>query len=472
MKFVNSYATLPEQFYASIETDAAPEPELLAWNRDLAEHLGLDELNDDQERLARIFSGSEALPGGKTIAMAYAGHQFGNFVPQLGDGRAALIGEVVSPFDGKRYDIQLKGSGQTPFSRRGDGKSSLGPVIREYLLSEAMHKLGVPTTRALAAVATGEEVIRDAIEPGGVLTRVASSHIRIGTFQYFAARDQKDALTELTGYAIERHYPDAASTEQPVVAFFDKVVAAQAKLIAHWMSLGFIHGVMNSDNCAISGETLDYGPCAFLDEFDINKVFSSIDQHGRYAYGQQAGIAQWNLARLAECLMLIEGDKESYESVLEKFQPRFEKHYFGLMRTKLGLTGENDDDVDLITSWLQFLQDGRLDYSLGFRRLAQRLVENDAPAFGAFESRWLRRIDNQPGARAEAARLMASANPVVIPRNHRIAQAIDAAFEGDYTPFNELRKVLTEPFIEQPGFEHYSEPPLEHEKVRMTFCGT
>ena len=472
MNLINSYAQLPEHFYARIESSNAPEPELIAWNEDLANHLGLNELGSDKERLAQIFSGNEPLPGGKTIALAYAGHQFGNFVPQLGDGRAALIGEIVSPVDGYRYDIQLKGSGQTPFSRNGDGKSSLGPVIREYLLSEAMHRLGVPTTRALAAVSTGEDVVRTTREPGGVMTRVASSHIRVGTFQYFASRDDKAALKELTNYAIARHYPGAASTEQPVLAFFSSVVTKQARLVAHWMALGFIHGVMNTDNSAISGETLDYGPCAFMDEFHINKVFSSIDQRGRYAYGQQANMAQWNLTRLAECLMLLDGEKEDYVSLLGQFLPTFEEHYFSLMSKKLGITNYIDSDMELITAWLQHLQDHQLDYSLSFRQLSACLDHSGAKTFGDFENRWLQRIDNQAGARTDARRLMASTNPVVIPRNHQVERAIQAAFQDDYSVFNELQQVLSEPFVEQPGLEHYSHPPQPHEQVTRTFCGT
>ncbi|KHF24789.1 hypothetical protein JV46_08100 [Solemya velum gill symbiont] len=472
MNFINSYAQLPEHFYAKIRTANAPEPELIAWNKELAMQLGLNELDADEARLARIFSGNEPLPGGETIALAYAGHQFGHFVPQLGDGRAALIAEIVSPVDGERYDIQLKGSGQTPFSRNGDGKSSLGPVIREFLLSEAMHKLGVPTTRALAAVSTGEDVVRETREPGGVMTRVASSHIRVGTFQYFASRDDKAAMKELTNYAIARHYPDAASAEQPVFAFFSAVVKKQARLVAHWMALGFIHGVMNTDNSAISGETLDYGPCAFMDEFHINKVFSSIDRQGRYAYGQQANMAQWNLTRLAECLMMLDGDQKDYESLLDQFIPAFEEHYFAFMGNKLGLAELTDDDPELITAWLQHLQDNQLDYSQSFRQLATCLDNSESISFGDFEARWLKRIDQQDGGREEAGRLMASSNPVVIPRNHQVERAIEAAFEDDFSVFNELRQVLASPFTEQPGLEHYSIPPESHERVMATFCGT
>ncbi len=472
MNFLNSYTTLPDDFYVPVQIEPAPQPELIAWNESLATRLGLNDLGSDKARLARIFSGSEALPGGQTIALAYAGHQFGNFVPQLGDGRAALLGEVVSPADGGRYDIQLKGSGQTPYSRRGDGKSSLGPVIREYLLSEAMYRLGAPTTRALAAVTTGETVMRQSIEPGGVLTRVAASHIRVGTFQYFAVRNRLDALTELTHYAIARHFPDAATAEQPVLAFFSAVVAAQARLIAHWMALGFIHGVMNTDNCAISGETLDYGPCAFMDEFHIDKVFSSIDEYGRYAYGQQASMAQWNLARLAECLLMIEGKQDDYEAVLKQFQGQFEWHFFSLMGKKLGLTSKQENNAKLITTWLQHLQDHHLDYSLSFRKLGERLTSDTPAVFGDFESQWLQLIDSQPGGRQQAAEMMASVNPVVIPRNHQVERAIQAAFQGDFSIFNELQQALSEPFSEQPGLAHYSAPPLEDERVKVTYCGT
>ena len=472
MNLINSYADLPEMFFSPVQTDPAPVPLLIAWNEELAAHLGLEALGADREKLTGIVSGSEPLPGGKTIALAYAGHQFGNFVPQLGDGRAALLGEVISPVDNRQYDIQLKGSGQTPYSRRGDGKSSLGPVVREYLLSEAMHRLGVPTTRALAAVSTGETVYRETMEPGGVLTRVASSHIRVGTFQYFAAQNHRDALKKLADYAIARHYPDAASAEKPALAFFRHVVEAQAKLIAHWMALGFIHGVMNTDNCAISGETLDYGPCAFMDEFSINKVFSSIDRMGRYAYGQQAAMAQWNLARLAECLMLLEGGKDEYEEALEQFQSHFEKDYFALMGKKLGFTGSGEEDAGLVTAWVQHLQDNQLDYSLSFQHLAERIGGNESPRFGEFETRWLKRIDNQPGGREKATAQMADVNPVVIPRNHQVERAIRAAFEGDFTLFHELRKALAEPFTLQEGLEHYSEPPEVHERVEATFCGT
>jgi uncharacterized protein YdiU (UPF0061 family) len=316
-KISSTYASLPEHFYARVNPEPAPAPRLLAWNTELAAALGLEALQDEPEKLADWFSGNRLLPGSDPMALAYAGHQFGNFVPQLGDGRALLLGELA--LDGRRVDVQLKGSGQTPFSRRGDGKAAIGPVIREYLVSEAMHRLGVPTTRSLAAVATGEWVLREERLPGAVLTRVASSHIRVGTFEYLAARRDREGLQALADFAIARHYPEAAGQERPLLAFFAGVVEAQAKLVAHWMDIGFIHGVMNTDNMAISGETIDYGPCAFMDEFDYQQVFSSIDRMGRYAYGRQAPIAHWNLARLAECLLLLGDPQALFEEQLARF---------------------------------------------------------------------------------------------------------------------------------------------------------
>ena len=336
MQFDNTYARLPEGFYARLQPEPSSDPHLLAWNEELAQELGLQEFADDPARLARLFGGNELLPGSEPIALAYAGHQFGNFVPQLGDGRALLLGELLSSA-GKRLDVQLKGSGQTPFSRRGDGRAALGPVIREYLVSEAMHRMGVPTTRALAAVSTGEFVLRDGRLPGGVLTRVASSHIRVGTFEFFAARRDKEALQTLVDYAIARHYPEVLDEPQPLVAFFAQVLEAQASLVAQWMGLGFIHGVMNTDNTSISGETIDYGPCAFMDEFDYRKVFSSIDQFGRYAYGKQGQMAHWNLARLAETLMLLDDSNSLFEEQLARFQPLFEAQFIKRMARKLSV---------------------------------------------------------------------------------------------------------------------------------------
>ena len=471
MQFENTYAGLPDRFYARVMPAVVPNPAMLAWNSQLAGDLGLGRLGDDSERLACLFSGNEVLPGAEPIALAYAGHQFGNFVPQLGDGRALLLGEVLDVDTGRRWDIQLKGSGQTPYSRRGDGKAAIGPVIREYLVSEAMHRLGVPTTRSLAAVTTGEEVLRDTRLPGAVLTRVASSHIRVGTFEYFAARRDRDALQRLTDYAIQRHYPEVAEAAVPALAFFNRVVAAQARLVAHWMSIGFIHGVMNTDNTAISGETIDYGPCAFMDEFHYLKVFSSIDQFGRYAYGRQAAIAHWNLSRLADCLLLDEHRAE-FEQALDDFQDLFETQFLQRMAGKLGLQSVKEGDDALVTAWLQLLQDRELDFTQSFRVLAQRAGTDDTSMFGEIEQRWRARLEQQPSDANGVKSQMNAVNPLYIPRNHQVERAIDAAVAGDMSVFEELQRVLQQPFDEQPGLEAYAEPPHPAERVTQTFCGT
>lgn len=466
--FDNTYLALPDRFYAKVKPSFASAPQLLAWNEELAHELSLEGLNDNQ-RAAELFSGNQLLEGAEPIALAYAGHQFGQFVPQLGDGRAALLGEVIGR-DDRRYDIQLKGSGHTPFSRNGDGKSALGPVIREYLLSEAMHRLGVPTTRALAAVQTGDTVQRERLFPGGVFTRVAASHIRVGTFEFFAARNDKDALQSLTSYAIQRHYPDVGRDD--CVAFFHGIAARQAVLIAHWMDVGFIHGVMNTDNTSIAGETLDYGPAAFMDEFRFEKVFSSIDHRGRYAYGNQARIAQWNLARLAECLLLLHDDQAAFEAVLDQFPARFERLYQARMSTKLGLTTAQDGDAQLIKEWLAQLQNEALDYTLSFRQLADSIDAETTSKFGEFESKWRQRLARQPENVETVRSRMNAANPLFIPRNHQVERAIRGAIDGDLTVFRELNLVLQNPFEDQPEYCQYAEPPTPAERVSQTFCGT
>lgn len=475
MQLDNSYTELPERFFSRIRPTAAPTPTLLAWNQPLAEELGLADPKRTNGELAEIFSGNAVPDGADPIALAYAGHQFGYFVPQLGDGRAVLLGEAISRRDGRRYDIQLKGSGQTPYSRNGDGKAPLGPVLREYILSEAMHRLGVPTTRALAAVATGSPVYRETALPGAVFTRVAASHLRVGTFEYFATRGDAEAVDRLVDYAIRRHYPEAADAPDPRLAFYRGVVEAQAALVAQWMSIGFIHGVMNTDNTSISGETIDYGPCAFMDEFDINKVFSSIDQHGRYAYAQQAPIAFWNLARLAECLLPASEDgntKEALEAELNRFPERFTHHHRERMTAKLGLTTDDADNADLLNAWLQHLQDNALDFTVSFRRLCARVEAEDAPEFGDFETRWKARLALQPESPAGIRERMERVNPLYIPRNHQVERAIQAATVGDLTVFHELNGVLQNPYTEQPGFENYAQPPTPEERVTETFCGT
>ena len=448
-----------------------PAPKLLAWNERLADELGLNDLGTNDEQLAQFFSGNLIPEGAEPIALVYAGHQFGHFVPRLGDGRAVLLGEVVDKC-GHRRDVQLKGSGRTPFSRGGDGKSSLGPVIREYILSEAMHALGVPTTRALAAVLTGEQVYRESPLPGGVLTRVASSHIRIGSFEYFAALGDVEALKTLADFAIERHAPEVAEGDRPYLVFFARVVEAQAALVAHWMDIGFIHGVMNTDNTTVSGETLDYGPCAFMDEFNSAKVFSSIDHGGRYAFDHQPEIAHWNLARLAECLLMIDDGQPELEQQLARVKPLFEQHYHARMCRKLGLLGEDAGDKELIREWLVYLQSKELDYTMSFRELAERTSGEGAPRFGEFEGKWLQRIARQKQDPAAVSASMNAVNPLFIPRNHQIERAIQAAIDGDLSIFNELCEVLANPFEEQPEFARYADPASIGERVASTFCGT
>lgn len=471
MNFDNSYADLPQAFHATVSLAEAPAPVLLRWNQELALELGLGSLGGDERQLANVFSGAAALDGSQPISMAYAGHQFGHFVPQLGDGRAALLGEVVTEA-GNRFDIQLKGSGRTPFSRGGDGKSWLGPVLREYILSEAMHHLGVPTTRALAAVATGETVYRESARPGAVFTRVAASHLRVGTFEYFAARQNKDALRTLANYAIDRHFPEAKDESAPYLGLFRRVVERQAELVAHWMSIGFIHGVMNTDNTTISGETIDYGPAAYMDEFRFDKVFSSIDQHGRYAFANQPRIAQWNLARLAETLLMLDVNKSELEAVLAEFPDHYESCYLALMAPKLGLYEFQEDDARLVAEWLSYLNDNELDYTLSFRKLAGRTDAVDESGFGPLETRWRKRICNQGKSLTEISALMNSVNPLFIPRNHRVEQAISEAVAGNLAVFEEMNTVLAQPFTEQPDLVRYAEAPEVEERVTRTFCGT
>ncbi|MEO1246239.1 MAG: YdiU family protein [Pseudomonadota bacterium] len=471
MNFENSYAALPQVFHATVSPNEVPAPALLAWNRDLALDLGLASSDYDEVQLARVFSGSVALEGSQPISMAYAGHQFGHFVPQLGDGRATLLGEIVTKA-GHRFDIQLKGSGRTPFSRGGDGKSWLGPVLREYILSEAMHHLGVPTTRALAAVATGETVYRESPMPGAVFTRVAASHLRVGTFEYFSYRNDVDSLRTLTDYAIDRHYPEVKNEKSPYVGFFRRVMERQAELMAHWMSIGFIHGVMNTDNTTISGETVDYGPAAYMDEFRFDKVFSSIDAYGRYAYANQPTIAQWNLARLADTLLAVNVDKDELQAVLADFPDQYGSHYLALMGPKLGLCDLQEADAGLIAEWLQYLNDNGLDYTLSFRELASRAGALDETRFGSFETKWRRRTASQGKTPAEISAFMNSVNPLFIPRNHRVEQAISDAVDGDLTVFNDMNTALAQPYTEQPGFSEYAKAPRADERVTRTFCGT
>ena len=480
--FDNTYARLPGQFFAKAEPTPVPSPQLIRANDALAEKLGIDPAWLGTQEALDAFSGNALPVGAEPIAQAYAGHQFGGFSPQLGDGRAHLLGEVVD-LDALRRDIQLKGSGQTPFSRRGDGKSALGPVLREYIVSEAMHALGIPTTRALAAVTTGETILRqEGYVPGGVFTRVASSHIRVGTFQYFLARNDNEALRVLADYTIARHYPHAASAEFPYIKLLEHVVAAQADLIAHWMSLGFIHGVMNTDNCAISGETIDYGPCAFMDKFHPKCVFSAIDSGGRYAWTNQPEIGFWNLTRFAETLLPIIGSdqaasEEMAEAALAAFGKRFHDQYFSRFGAKLGMVSDTDGAQQMIQSTLELLAEQEIDFTLFFSRLT-RIAGGDPidPLAGMFDDRnafemWFTKWQDATVERPDFE-AMRAANPVLIPRNHRIEQAIQASYGGDFAPFHRLVDALAQPLAEREEYADFEAAPLPEEMVHQTFCGT
>ena len=473
--FANTYARLPDRFYARLAPTPVAAPRLVRLNTALAEQLGLD----PADLTADVLAGNTVPPGAEPMALAYAGHQFGNFVPQLGDGRANLMGEVAG------RDIQLKGAGRTPFSRGGDGRAALGPVLREYLISEAMAALGIPTTRALAAVTTGEPVARETMLPGAIVTRVASSHIRVGTFQYFAARQDTDGVRTLADYALARHYPGVEGYR----AFLEAVIARQAELIARWLLVGFIHGVMNTDNCSIAGETIDYGPCAFMDEYDPATVFSSIDRQGRYAYGNQPRIAIWNLARLAETLLPLLSENEDQavaiaQECLSGFGATFEAAYFGGLRRKIGLSSARDGDDVLTQDLLKAMTENQADFTLTFRGLCNAAVkpERDAAVrdlfvnpsvYDAWAVRWRERLaleDGTPEARRDAMRAV---NPAYIPRNHNVEAALNAAIEReDFAPFETLLGVVTHPFEDQPGFARYAAPPVASERVRQTFCGT
>lgn len=484
--FDNSYARLPQNFFARVEPVRVRAPRLIQVNDELARFLNIDPATLHSQEAAEVFAGNRIAEGSEPLAMAYAGHQFGGFVAQLGDGRACLLGEVVAQ-DGKRYDIQLKGSGPTPFSRRGDGRAALGPVLREYLVSEAMHRLGVPTTRALAAVLTGEAVVREEMMPGAVLTRVASSHLRVGTFEYFAAREDTGALRTLADYAMTRHYPGAATAPKRYRALLEGVVGRQAKLVAQWMGLGFIHGVMNTDNTSISGETIDYGPCAFMEAYDPATVFSAIDQRGRYAYGNQPGTTVWNLSRLAETLLPLmaeeEGSQEAalaaaYE-VLNGFAPLYEAEYLRVFRAKLGLTQEQDNDATLVKDLLEAMAAGRADFTLTFRHLSEedgsgaREQFADPARFDAWLQRWHARLAAETASEADRTAAMQRSNPVYIPRNHLVQEVIDAAvLRQDFQPFERLLDVLANPFEERPGLHRYAAPARPEQRVLQTFCGT
>ncbi|MCX7310292.1 MAG: YdiU family protein [Alphaproteobacteria bacterium] len=486
--FENTYARLPDRFYARVVPTPVRAPRLIRVNTELALNLGLDPDWLAGPEGLEVLAGRVVPEAAEPIAMAYAGHQFGHFVPHLGDGRAILLGEVIDQ-QGVRRDVQLKGSGRTPFSRGGDGRAALGPVLREYVVSEAMAALGIPTTRSLAAVVTGETVARETPLPGAVLTRVATSHVRIGTFQFFAARGDLEGLRLLADYVISRHYPEAAHADRPYRSLLELVIVRQAELIARWLLVGFIHGVMNTDNMSIAGETIDYGPCAFMDEYHPTKVFSSIDQLGRYAYANQPQIATWNLARFAETLLpLIDENQQQAikqaEGVLERFSARFEAAYLAGMRQKLGFSTEADGDLELAGEFISLLATNHVDFTLAFRRLSDaagsvpaeadlRILFRDKQGFGTWAERWRSRLMREPNHEDERRTRMRAVNPAFIPRNHRIEAMIEAAGEHeDFAPFEELLLVLAKPFEDQASFARYMDPPQPHERVCQTFCGT
>jgi uncharacterized protein YdiU (UPF0061 family) len=489
LSFQNSYARLPEHFFVRQTPTLVARPRLLMFNRPLAAEIGFDAKAFNEDTLAAILGGNLIPHGAEPISMAYAGHQFGTFVPQLGDGRAILLGEMIDR-TGTRRDIQLKGAGRTPFSRRGDGRAALGPVLREYLVSEAMHALGIPTTRALAAVATGEAVYRDGEElPGAILTRVARGHVRVGTFEYFAARGDGVAINQLADYVLDRHYPAARDAERPYLALLEAVAERQASLVARWMSVGFIHGVMNTDNMAVSGETIDFGPCAFMEAYDAATRFSAIDQFGRYGFGNQPHAAQWNIARFAEALLtIIDPDSsralELAEALVASFPARFERAWLAAMRSKLGLATAQNGDLELAKSLLEIMQTHQADFTLTFRRLAAAATNSDAAvgprslfaepgAYDLWEIQWRSRLAAEPRQPTERAQAMRRSNPAYIPRNHIVQKVLDAAIvRDDFAPFAAFMSVLSEPYHERDEYLAYGFPAQPEERVLRTYCGT
>ena len=483
--FDNSFAREMDGFYTEISAEKAPAPELILFNEKLAEELNFDSGSYNKEGLAEILSGNAVPTGATPIAQAYAGHQFGGFSPSLGDGRALLLGEVFDK-SGIRRDVQLKGSGRTPFSRNGDGKAALGPVLREYLFSEAMHALGVPTTRSLAAATTGSDVYREKPLPGAVLTRIASSHIRVGTFQFFAARGLTDKVRQLADYTIQRHDPDLVEKPGKYLLFLDRVIDRQTRLIAKWMSTGFIHGVMNTDNMTISGETIDYGPCAFMDAYHPETVFSSIDDHGRYAYTMQPVMAQWNLARLAECMLdLIDpGNRDNAVSIatekIEQVAEIYKQHWMSEMRLKLGLAIKDDEDLTLINDLLTAMHKGKADFTQTFRKLSLAIQNDDPALLELFETKdaivpWLERwrVRLEKEVRENSASIMDRINPIYIPRNHHVERVLKAAVEdNDLQPFKEFFEVLKNPFTLQADKEYLEGGAPKELGPHITYCGT
>jgi serine/tyrosine/threonine adenylyltransferase len=487
--FDNSYAKLPDRFFAFRPPTPVIAPELIHLNDELAQELGLDASSLRTPKGLAFLSGNKIPDGAEPLAMAYAGHQFGRWVPQLGDGRAVLLGETVNPA-GIRHDIVLKGAGRTPFSRNGDGRAALGPVLREYILSEAMAKLGIPTTRALAAVTTGEMVMRDGPMPGAILTRIAQSHVRVGTFQFFAGRKDKDGLCILADYVIDRHYPDVRNDENPYLGLLKAVISAQAKLIAQWQSIGFIHGVMNTDNMSIAGETIDYGPCAFMDTYHPITVYSSIDHEGRYAYGNQPNMAHWNLSCLAQALLpLIHEDADQASDLaieaLNSFPDQFDDASMAIFRKKLGLLESQESDKGLVSDLFSRMKTNKVDFTLAFRSIThlsaqktkadedvQKLFKDPAD-FDAWVLTWRKRLLDEHLSNDARQDMMKRTNPAVIPRNHLVEEALNGAiYQEDFSLFEKLHMVLSAPFDDQEANSPYILPPRKDQIVQATFCGT
>jgi len=478
--FDNSYARLPGKLFTTQHPNPVKSPELIKLNESLAESLGLNVQELNSEDSLAVFAGNRIPEGSTPLAQAYAGHQFGHF-NMLGDGRAVLLGEQLTP-DHERFDIQLKGSGRTPYSRGGDGRAALGPMLREYIISEAMHGLGIPTTRSLAVVTTGEYILRETKLPGAILTRVAASHIRVGTFQFVAQWGTEEELKELADYTIDRHYPELKNEENRYLLFLEEVVKRQALLISKWQLVGFIHGVMNTDNMTISGETIDYGPCAFMDTYNLGTVFSSIDVQGRYAYGNQPNIAGWNLARFAETLLplLHEDIEESVkiaQEVISGFPELYDKHWLNGMRAKLGLFNEEAEDLTLVENLLKIMETHSADYTNTFRALTFENVEetglSDKEDFNKWYGQWKERQGRQKESNAESVELMKKNNPAIIPRNHRVEEALEAAVDkGDYHIMEQLLEALSEPYAHSPHQAKYCTVPADLDGTYRTYCGT
>ena len=488
LKFHNTYAELPESFYSSTVPEQVTNPSLIKINQSLSADLGFSPDDYTEGYLAEIFSGNKLLEGSEPLAQAYAGHQFGGLSPQLGDGRACLLGEVQTS-TGQLVDLQLKGSGRTAFSRRGDGKATLYSVLREYLISEAMYALGIPTTRSLAVVASGEDIMREGSVPAGVLTRTASSHIRVGTFQYFAIRGDLEAVKILADYSIQKHYPELSELENPYIALLEAVMDNQIHLITQWMRVGFIHGVMNTDNMTVSGETIDYGPCAFLDAYDPQAKYSSIDTQGRYAFANQGPIGLWNLARFAETLItLIDKDEEKaiaqLTEMLETYASKFADKYSLMMHKKFGLIGNEPNDANIVNEFLEILQTDEVDYTIAFRALTDMVVNNfsddglsalitNSERYANWKVDWKNRLHDGSGELKASLELMQQANPIYIPRNWHVEQALNkAATDNDFSLFDDMLEVLKNPYTQQDAFEKYASTPYPSTSAYQTFCGT